>query len=241
MKSVTTQLRPGYLRKNGVPYSASTVFTEYWDLQTETNGDQYLVDTNIVNDPVYLQSPWITAIHFKKEPEREQVGPEPLRRKVLARERSLMNGIGLTRIVALAGGLLAMSVPAFAQIELTGSYTPLLYEDYIERGPGSDLGDFTGMPLNDEARAKALLYTSNLPSTVERQCLAQAPWVEMYRPRGISIWREVDGVGRVIAWKLGGDYLRDTVTIWMDGRPEPSPNVCPPPPASRPGSGKATR
>src|SRR5262249_23720959 len=42
MKSVTTQMRPGYLRKNGVPYSDRAVFTEYWDLQTETNGDQYL-------------------------------------------------------------------------------------------------------------------------------------------------------------------------------------------------------
>ena len=29
LKSVTTQLRPGYLRKNGVPYSGSAVFTEY--------------------------------------------------------------------------------------------------------------------------------------------------------------------------------------------------------------------
>ena len=77
MKSVTTQLRPGYLRKNGVPYSASTVFTEYWDLQIETNGDQYLVDTNIVNDPVYLQSPWITAIHFKKEPNGSKWDPSP--------------------------------------------------------------------------------------------------------------------------------------------------------------------
>ena len=77
MKSVTTQLRPGYLRKNGVPYSANAVFTEYWDLQTETNGDQYLVDTNIVNDPVYLQSPWITAIHFKKEPNASKWDPSP--------------------------------------------------------------------------------------------------------------------------------------------------------------------
>jgi len=136
-----------------------------------------------------------------------------------------MNGIALNRILTLVCGLLVVSVPAFAQIELSGSYAPILYEDYIERGPGSDLGDFTGMPLNDEARAKALLYTSNLPSTMERQCLAQAPWVQMYRPRGISIWRDVDEVGNVIAWKLGGDYLRGTVTIWMDGRPEPSPNA----------------
>ena len=84
-------------------------------------------------------------------------------------------------------GVLAMTVPASAQIELTGSYQPILYEDYIERGPGSDLGDFTGVPMSDEARAKALLYTSNLPSTIERQCLAQAPWVLQYRPLGMRI------------------------------------------------------
>jgi hypothetical protein len=77
MKSVSTQLRPGYLRKNGVPYSANTVFTEYWDLHTEANGDRYLVDTNIVEDPVYLQSPWITAIHFKKEPDGSKWDPTP--------------------------------------------------------------------------------------------------------------------------------------------------------------------
>jgi hypothetical protein len=137
------------------------------------------------------------------------MGPHAVRREILATFACLLLG----------------SAPAFAQIELSGSWAPILYEDYIERGPGSDLGDFTGMPLNDEARAKALLYTSNLPSTIERQCLAQAPWVQMYRPRGISIWRDVDDAGRVIAWKLGGDVLRDTVTIWMDGRPEPSSNV----------------
>jgi len=131
----------------------------------------------------------------------------------------------MRKIPLLLVGMLAAPVHVFAQVDLTGSWAPRLYEDYIERGPGSDLGDFTGMPMNDEARAKALLYTSNLPSTVERQCLPQAPWVMQYRPRGISIWSEEDGDGNVIAWKLGGDYLRGTVTIWMDGRPEPSRNA----------------
>ena len=77
IKSVTTQMRPGYLRKNGVPYSDRAVFTEYWDLQTETNGDQYLVDTNLVEDPVYLQTPWITALHFKKEKDASKWDPSP--------------------------------------------------------------------------------------------------------------------------------------------------------------------
>jgi hypothetical protein len=136
-----------------------------------------------------------------------------------------MNWMTLRRMVALVCGVLSLSVPAFAQIELSGSYVPIMYEDYIERGPGSDMGDFTGMPLNDDARAKALLYTSNLPSTVQRQCLAQAPWVGLYRPLGLRIWSEVDRDNRVIAWKLEGDYLRDTISIWMDGRPEPSANA----------------
>ena len=77
LKSVTTRLRPGYLRKNGVPYSASTVFTEYWDLHTETNGDQYLVDTNSVVDPDYLQIPFVTAIHYKKESDSNKWDPTP--------------------------------------------------------------------------------------------------------------------------------------------------------------------
>jgi hypothetical protein len=77
IKSVTAQMRPGYLRKNGVPYGDRAVFTEYWDLQTETNGDQYLVDTNLVEDPVYLQTPWITALHFKKEKDGSKWDPTP--------------------------------------------------------------------------------------------------------------------------------------------------------------------
>jgi hypothetical protein len=77
MKSVTTNLKPGYLRKNGVPFSEKTVFTEYWDVHTETNGDKYLVITNTVDDPTYLQAPWITATHFKREADGSKWNPEP--------------------------------------------------------------------------------------------------------------------------------------------------------------------
>ena len=76
-------------------------------------------------------------------------------------------------------------MPASAQVDLTGSYQTRMYEDYIERGPGEFMGNFTGMPLTDEGRAKALLYTSNLPSTYERQCLPQSAGVFQYRPVGL--------------------------------------------------------
>ena len=70
------------------------------------------------------------------------------------------------RIIVLLSALTIVGVPAFAQVELSGSYAIRMYEDYIERGPGSYMGDFTGMPMSDEGRAKALLYTSSLPSTI---------------------------------------------------------------------------
>ncbi|NOT24997.1 MAG: hypothetical protein HOP16_02740 [Acidobacteria bacterium] len=77
MKSVTTNLRPGYLRKNGVPYSERTIYTETWDVHTETNGDKYLLITDTVDDPTYLQTPWITSNHFKREPDGSKWNPEP--------------------------------------------------------------------------------------------------------------------------------------------------------------------
>ena len=85
------------------------------------------------------------------------------------------------------------------------------------------------MPLTDDGRAKALLYTSNLPATYERQCLAQSVGVFQFRPRGLQLSKEVeesfDGRRRVVAWIVGGDYLRGPLKIWMDGRPHPSPNA----------------
>ena len=100
-----------------------------------------------------------------------------------------------------------------------------MYEDYIERGPGEFMGNYTGMPLTDEGRAKALLYTSNLPSIYERQCLPQSAGVFQYRPVGFRIWSENDADGNVVAWVIGGDNLRNDIRICMDGRPHPSPNA----------------
>jgi hypothetical protein len=77
MKSITTRLRPGYLRKNGVPYSANTIFTEYWDVVAGPNASQWLVVTNTVDDPANLQTPWVTSVHFKKEPDGSKWDPTP--------------------------------------------------------------------------------------------------------------------------------------------------------------------
>jgi len=69
LKVATTNLKAGYLRKNGVPYSENAQLTEYYDLVHERNGDQLLVVTIVVTDPVYLREPFIISSHFKKLPD----------------------------------------------------------------------------------------------------------------------------------------------------------------------------
>ena len=77
LKVITKHIRPGYLRKNGVPYSANTTLTEYWDLNKERNGEQWIEVTTLVDDPTYLQVEWATSLHFKKEPDGSMFVPKP--------------------------------------------------------------------------------------------------------------------------------------------------------------------
>jgi hypothetical protein len=67
MRVMTTKLKPGYLRRNGVPYSANAAVTEYYDRVNEANGDAYLIIKTIVDDPAFLNVPFITSTHFKKQ------------------------------------------------------------------------------------------------------------------------------------------------------------------------------
>ncbi len=77
LKVVTTHLKAGYLRKNGVPYSEGTTLTEFYDRHIEPNGDQWFTVTTIVDDPKYLQQPFITSTDFKKEPDGAKWRPTP--------------------------------------------------------------------------------------------------------------------------------------------------------------------
>jgi hypothetical protein len=72
---ITANLSPAYLQSNGVPYSSSTVLKEFYDLIDMPNGDQYLIVTSIVEDPVYLDQPWVTSTQFKREPDGKKWDP----------------------------------------------------------------------------------------------------------------------------------------------------------------------
>ena len=77
LKVVTTQLRPGYVRKNGAPYSNRTVVTEYYDVHALPNGDQWMTITTRVEDPVYSTRAYITTTDFKKLPDAAGWNPTP--------------------------------------------------------------------------------------------------------------------------------------------------------------------
>ena len=67
LKVVTTDMRPGFIRKNGVPYSNHAKVTEYFDLVREDNGDQYLIVVTRLEDPEYLLAPVLTSSNFRKQ------------------------------------------------------------------------------------------------------------------------------------------------------------------------------
>lgn len=82
LEVVTTQLSGGWLRPNGVPYSADARVTEYFDrfaLPHGNGSDEWLLVTTIVEDPLYLREPFVTTTHFKREPDGSKWHPRACR------------------------------------------------------------------------------------------------------------------------------------------------------------------
>ena len=78
LKVVTSNLRAGYLRRNGIPYSENATVTEYFDrIPMLANGDEWLVVNTIVEDSRYLTERFITSSNFKKETDGAKWHPVP--------------------------------------------------------------------------------------------------------------------------------------------------------------------
>jgi len=77
LKVVTTKMRPGYLRRNGVPYSANAVLTEYFERLDVPGGDSLLVVASELVDPENLTSPYWTSPHFKRQNDATGWNPTP--------------------------------------------------------------------------------------------------------------------------------------------------------------------
>lgn len=78
--ATTTRVRPGYLRKNGVPFSEDVVVQEYFNrFSVPFDDTEWFFVTTVVVDPQYLNQPWVTTSHFKREPDDSNWNPQPCR------------------------------------------------------------------------------------------------------------------------------------------------------------------
>jgi hypothetical protein len=131
--------------------------------------------------------------------------------------------------------VLLTSAPAVAQIDLTGVWAARNHEDLEGMLPG----DYTGLPINDEARARADSFLFSYQAMLERQCIMYTSHYVVRGPQSLQISSEIDLIsGRVVAWKMSGAIDRSPRMIWM-GIPRPSPATALP--ASRRAGGTARR
>ena len=77
LRVVTTNLSGGWLRRNGVPYSARTTVTEFFDRFPVPDGSEWFVVTTQVVDPEYLLGRLVTSSHFRREPDASKWAPKP--------------------------------------------------------------------------------------------------------------------------------------------------------------------
>jgi hypothetical protein len=121
---------------------------------------------------------------------------------------------------------LLVAVPASAQSDLTGVWGARYHEDQPERIPGPSLVDFLGLPMNEAARRWALAWDPQRLALPEHQCQVHTVAYIYRGPLQLRIWEERDPVSKqVIAIKQYINTYEQERTIWMDGRPHPSPNT----------------
>jgi hypothetical protein len=74
---ITTHMKPGYYWKNGMPYTGNAVLTERFRLMTLPDRSEWLLLSQIVEDPEYLNQPFVVNYHFKKLPDGSKWNPTP--------------------------------------------------------------------------------------------------------------------------------------------------------------------
>ena len=125
------------------------------------------------------------------------------------------------------GLIVCSSAPASAQIDFTGVWNANTNaEDGPERAAGPSLVEFLGLPINDQARQWGLAYRSGRLSLPEHQCQVHVVHYIHRGPFSARIWEERDPVThQLIAIHEAISTYEQKRTIWMDGRPHPSPNA----------------
>src|SRR5215467_1189185 len=107
-------------------------------------------------------------------------------------------------------------------IDLTGYWTPAMHEDALERGGGSELGDYAGFSLNEAGRLWALSYDPSRVTLKHHQCDAYVAPYQMRAVGNFRIWEERDPHNQtLVAIHIWAQTTEGHRVVWMDGRPHP--------------------
>ena len=98
----------------------------------------------------------------------------------------------ISLIVLTAVLLIGAPRAASAQVDLTGIWAPIFHEDQVERVPGPEVGDYSGLPITDAERLRGEAWDASLLTLPEHQC---KPHPSTYGFRGVGnlrIWSDID-------------------------------------------------
>lgn len=118
----------------------------------------------------------------------------------------------------------ATAGPLQANCDMSGEWGARSREDHEDRALlGTNLGDYTGIPLNDAGRQFSRHWDASILSLPTQQAI---PHPAQYIMRGpgpnFRMSKFTDpNTKQFIGYTLDGVYGRNDRTIWMDGRPHP--------------------
>lgn len=130
-------------------------------------------------------------------------------------------GSAFAKLASCVALLAAFGDPAFAQANFAGVWAPNLFEDFPDRLPGPELGDYAGLPLNANDRLRAQSWSATILSLPDYQCRVHpADYANSFAQ--IRMWEEYDtDTQQLIAIHLQHFAWSTQRTFWMDGRPHP--------------------
>lgn len=117
--------------------------------------------------------------------------------------------------------LMLICFPVFSETNLSGVWIANYSEDWPDRIPGPELGDYAGLPLNDADRLRAQSWDASLIALPEYQCRRHpSDYANSFADIRISEQRDY-ATQKLIALHLHHFAWQSERRIWMDGRGHP--------------------
>jgi len=90
------------------------------------------------------------------------------------------------KFLTLFLGVLSLSAPAWAQIDLSGEWSVVRAEDNVGN---TELGDWVGIPMNDASRRRSTAWDASIQTLPEWQCRPHGSAYISRGPSALKIWK----------------------------------------------------